>query len=287
MLVAAAAVPGGVAAFQIANNFIQLPVALSGGSLAVVQLPRLSRSLHEGLLSEFASTYVSAIRLVIFMVLPASLLLLTISHTLAQAVAFGRMASPAGISLIGSCVAGMALGALGEAIILLATSVSYVRRDTAAPLLGMAIRLLITLIGVVLAQTLNSAPGLMWGLGATVTATNLGTALYLHRSQIDGRVLDAVRGIRDASGNLFAAALAMVPAWLVAHAVVVTGPAQAIGVAFVATLLAIATYLALQFTRGSEEMALLLPLRPRRGLPRRCDRKVPRPAASIPTDVGR
>ena len=57
--------------------------------------------------------------------LPASLLLVTIPQTLAQAAAFGKMAGPAGVSLIGACIAGMGLGAVGEAIVMIGTSASY------------------------------------------------------------------------------------------------------------------------------------------------------------------
>jgi putative peptidoglycan lipid II flippase len=71
MLTIAGRVPGGVAAFQIATSLIYLPVALTAGSLAAVQLPQLSRCFHEGLLHEFATTYCSSVKLVLFALLPA------------------------------------------------------------------------------------------------------------------------------------------------------------------------------------------------------------------------
>jgi putative peptidoglycan lipid II flippase len=271
MLTVASSVPGGVAAFQIAERFAYLPIALAAGSVAAVQLPQLSRCFHEGLLQEFAATYRSAVRLVLFAMLPASLLLLTISDALAQAAAFGKMAAPAGVALVAACLAGRALGAVGEAIMLVETSASYARRDTASPLQAMALLTGISAIGMVLARSIADAPTLIWTLGATVTVASGVAALYLHWRQTRSLPPGTGRDLLNAAANLFTATAAMGPAWLVVHYASGTadGPWDRIQGAAAATLAAIATYLALQFARGSQDMALLLPfparLRQRRG----------------------
>jgi putative peptidoglycan lipid II flippase len=262
MLTVASSVPGGIAACQIAHAFVRLPIALTAGSLAAVQLPQLSRCFHGGLLQEFAATYRSAVRLVLFAMLPASLLLLTIPHALAQATAFGEMAVPAGVSLVAACLAGRGLGALGEAIMLVETSASYARRDTASPLQAMALLMGISAIGMVLARSIADAPTLIWTLGATVTVASGVAALYLHWRQTRSLPPGTGRDLPNAAVNLLAAAAAMGPAWLVVHygSGTADGPWDRIQVAAAATLAAIATYLVLQFARGSQDLALMLPL---------------------------
>ena len=72
---------------------------------------------------------------------------------------------------------------------------------------------------------------------------------------------------------MLAAAAGMVPAWLIVHytAGLAGLPACRIPIAIAAAAAAAVTYLLLQFARGSEEMALLmpLPLRLRQSLYRR------------------
>jgi putative peptidoglycan lipid II flippase len=262
MLTLAGSVPGGVAAFQIAASLIYLPVALTAGPLSAVQLPQLSRCFHEGLLHEFAATYRSSVRLVLFALLPAGLLMVTIPQVLAGAMAFGEMAAPAGVTLIAACVAGRGLGVLGEAIMVVGTSASYARRDVASPLQAMALLMGISLVGMMLAGGAGSPEALMWMLGATATAAASVAALYLHWRQLRRLPAGIGRDLRSIGMNLIAAAIASGAAWLIVHHVagVAVGPWARMQLAGGATLAAAATYLLLQLARGSEEMALLLPL---------------------------
>lgn len=272
MLILAASTPGGVAAFQIAASLTYLPVALTAGSLSAVQLPHLSRCFHEGALHDFAAAYGSSIRLVLFALLPAGLLVVTIAHTLARAVAFGEMAAPAGVTLIAACLAGRGLGMLGEAIMVIGTSASYARRDVASPLQAMALLMLTSVAGIVLAHGIDDPETLMLVLGATVTVSGSVAALYLHWRQLRKLRAGVRRDLRSAGANLVAAAFASGAAWLIVHnaAGAAGDPWAKIQLAAAATLAAMVTYLLLQLARGSEEMALLLPLpaRLRQGLRR-------------------
>jgi putative peptidoglycan lipid II flippase len=261
VLVAAGMVPGGVAAFQIANSFVQLPIALTAGALSVVQLPHLARMAQEGRLAEYAAIYRSALGLVVFAMLPASVLLLVMPEALAQAAAFGRMGAPEGIALLAACIAARGAGALAEAIVMLGTSASYARRDSGAPLRARAIMAAICALGMAAAPLIHDPVVLMWTLGAAWSVAHIAAAAYLARSQARRLPGGARLGLRGPGVTLLLAALAAVPAWLVLHhaEALVFLPFGRIQLAAAAGLAAVAAYLALQFARGAEEIALLLP----------------------------
>jgi putative peptidoglycan lipid II flippase len=261
MLVIASGVAGGVATFQIANSFIQLPIALTAGSLAAVHLPHLSRYVHEGRLGDFGMAYGSAMGLVVFAMLPASLLLVVIPDVLAQAVAFGKMAAPAGVALLAACIAARGLGAIGEAVVMLGTSASYARRDTASPLRAMLLLAAISVAGIALARAMSDPVTVIWVLGGTATVAHSAAALYLHLRQMRGMPPGTGFDRRNGAVNLLAAVVAMVPAWLVGHYVggAADGAFGRIQIAGAAALAAIATYMVLQFIRDSKDMMLLLP----------------------------
>jgi putative peptidoglycan lipid II flippase len=259
--VVAGFVPGGVAAFQIANSFVQLPIALTAGALAVVQLPHLSRTVHEGRMADFAAIHRSAMALVVFTMLPASLLLVVMPQALAQAVAFGRMGAPEGIALLAACIAARGIGALAEAIVMLGTSASYARRDSVSPLRAKAIMAAVCVLGMAAAPALHDPVVLMWVLGGAWSVAHILAALDLTRRQL--RVLpDGARlGLRPAAVTLLLSALSALLAWLVLQhaepwAVLPFGHIQLAAAAGAAALV---TYLILQFARGSTELALLLP----------------------------
>ncbi|MBV8524713.1 MAG: oligosaccharide flippase family protein [Acetobacteraceae bacterium] len=264
MLAAAGSVPGGVVAYQITNNLIQFPIALTAGSLAAVQLPQLSRLFDNGQLQEFAATYRSALRVVIFLLLPTSLLLVTIPHSLAEAVAFGAMAGPAGVSLIAACLGGRGLGAVGEAMIVLGTSASYARRDAVYPLVTMTAVAFICGIGIALAQLVEQPSALIWSLGATAAVSNSAAGLYLHCRQLRALPRENGHGLTHFCHEILASGFAMGPAWIVAHYgyAIVALPQQSIWIASAAIIASAGTYMAVQYARGCGEMAFILPASP-------------------------
>lgn len=289
LLVVAGFVPGGVAAFQIANSFVQLPIALTAGALSVVQLPHLSRTAHEGRMAEFAAIHRSAMALLVFAMLPASLLLVVMAQALAQAAAFGRMGTPEGIALLATCIAARGAGALAEAVVMLGTSASYARRDSVSPLRAKAIMAAVCLLGMVAAQALHDPVVLMWVLGGSLSLAHIAAALDLTRRQM--RVLpDGIRpGLRPTAVTLLLSALAALAAWLVLqHAEALAFlPFGRILLAMAAGAAAMATYLVLQFARGSDELAQLLPRlgHLRRSLGRARARTRHRPHAAIPGEA--
>jgi putative peptidoglycan lipid II flippase len=275
-LVIAGTIPGGVAAFQIASSFCSLPVALIAVPLASAQLPRLSGSDQRNDIGEFRLIYQSGLRLMIFAVVPAGLLLAGIPGTLAGAAALGAMSTTAGIAMIAACVGSLGVGVLGEAAFTLTTPSCYARHDTASPLRAMGLRLAIVAIGAAITRlVLTPGVGLLWGLGASLAAANLVAGAYLCCSVLRTLHSGITLGNSGFGSAFLAAMVSLVPArlladWLGGEAAVSYGRvAQAVAV--LAT--AMVSYLAIQCFRGSPEMRLLLPVGAGRwaGPPRQAD----------------
>jgi putative peptidoglycan lipid II flippase len=260
LLVVAGAVPGGTVAFQIGWYFFNLPIALCARPLAAAQLPRLSRSINQGVRTAFDATYRNSVGLALFVAIPASLLFLCLPATWARAVAFGEMDTIVGVSLVTAVIASLGAGVIGETIVIVATSASYARRDAVSPLLAIAIRAAVAFGGMAIAFTLMSGTGVLWTLGAAVSVANLIAAAYLHHrlSRQRGQGLWPGRG--QVLGNLVVAAIAILPGMLVAarlHAAI-GGPYGGMLTAIAVIALSASLYLSIQWLRGSEQLGSLL-----------------------------
>ena len=259
-LVSAGAIPGGLVAFQMASNLCQFPVALTALPLASAQLPRLSSNHHQNQLAEFRNTYWAGLRLVIFMALPASLILAVIPQTLARALAFGEMHTPAAIVLLAACIGGLGIGVVGESMFTLVTSSCYARNEKSTPLRAMLLRFVIIGTGVAIARVALAGPQLLWTLGAVVSAGNIVAGTYLHSKL--RRALPSINVPRAIGvGELMLAAVSVVPAVLLAH---LLGSDHAtifmtVLIALMALLGSVAAYLSLHFLLGSLELKLVFP----------------------------
>ncbi|MFL5880746.1 MAG: PASTA domain-containing protein, partial [Actinomycetota bacterium] len=181
MLVVASAVPGGVVAFQLAVNFYNLPVALGGRPVAQATLPGLARAHRAGDRAAFTGGLLDGAGLMLFVTVPAGVAYLVLAGPLARAVSFGEMSGRGGV-LLAAALAGLALGAVGEAASVLATHGCYARRDARTPLRVMAVRAAVTLAGMAAALALLDGPGLLLGTGLAVTAGDLLAAGLLTRA---------------------------------------------------------------------------------------------------------
>lgn len=262
VLVIAGTVPGGVAAFQIATSFCTLPVALIAVPLASAQLPRLSESVQRSDIGEFRVIYHAGLRLMLFAVVPAALLLATLSGTLAGAASFGAMSTADGTALIAACVGSLGIGAIGEAAFTLTTPSCYARHDTASPLRAMGLRLAIVAVGVTIVRlALHTGIEMLCGLGLSLAAANLVAGAFLCRSVLRSVQSRITLGSSGFGSALLVAVISIIPARLLAdrlggEAVVSYGR---VGQALAALGTAMTLYLAIQFLRGSHEMRLLLP----------------------------
>jgi len=257
VLVAAGRIPGGVIAMQIAMSFAFLPIALSAAPLASTQLPRLSRSVNEGNMTAFHATFRESVGLTRFFTLPAAFLLLAMPETLARAVAFGDMATTAGIAMIAVSIASLGPGVVGEGLVSISTSASYAQRNGMAPLRAMVVRTVIAVAAMVLALTVMDGVAVLWTLGLGMSAASLAAAFYLYRSVTRSAPAGGRR--RHLFGELVAAAVpvALGGALAMWWQTGVHGHYRDMGIALAAVAVSGVLYLLVQWLRGSHELRLL------------------------------
>lgn len=179
VLVVANRLPGGVVAFQLALAFFHLPTAVWARPVAVAMLPSLARSYQRKALDVFHGELVRGAALVALLIVPAAVFFAAFAGPIAKAMAFGEMASPAGVNLVAVSLASLAAGVLGEAAFVVATHASYARDDAGGPFRAMAIRTAITLVGIAIASASADGARLLIALGITISLSNLSSAAHL------------------------------------------------------------------------------------------------------------
>jgi putative peptidoglycan lipid II flippase len=182
MLVVANRVAGGVVAFQLALNFLALPVALGAWPVSVALLPQLARLYVADAAQRFRDELVAGMAITFFLIVPATVAYLVLPHELARAVAYGEMSTPAGIALIAASLAALAIGMLGEAGSVIGTHAAYARQDVDSPFRSMLLRTIVSAVGMVGAIAFAHGTGVVVVLGLAVSIGNSVGALHLART---------------------------------------------------------------------------------------------------------
>ena len=117
-LVLANEVRGGVVAYQIAFTFFLLPVALAAHPVFTALYPRLAGHAHAGRWGGFAADAAEGVRRVLFLVLPASALLVAVGEPALSLVRMGEL-DARGAEMVGRVLAAYALGLAGYGCFLL------------------------------------------------------------------------------------------------------------------------------------------------------------------------
>jgi putative peptidoglycan lipid II flippase len=133
-LVLANHVAGGVVAYQIAYTFFLLPYAILAQPVMTAVFPRLSSDAVADRWERFSTTVAEAVRLVGFLVLPASALMAALARPALQVMQLGAL-DAAGGQLIARVTAAYALGLIGWSALQLLTRASYAAHDTRTPTL--------------------------------------------------------------------------------------------------------------------------------------------------------
>ena len=133
-LVLANHVAGGVVAYQIAYTFFLLPYAVLAQPVMTALFPRLSSDAVADRWQRFSSTVASGVRLIAFLVLPATALMAALARPALQVMELGAL-DAAGAQLVARVVAAYSLGLVGWSCLQVLTRASYAADDTRTPTL--------------------------------------------------------------------------------------------------------------------------------------------------------
>jgi putative peptidoglycan lipid II flippase len=183
MLVVAGGVSGGAVAFQLAYNMFNLPVALFARPIAAAQLPLLARAFASGA-EGGGRLLLEALRLTMFLAIPAAFVLLVLPDMLATLITFGGMRSEAGIALVIAALAGLGLAIIGESVVVVGTSAAYARHDATTPFWAMVIQTVILCAGLVPVALFLTGPWLLAAIGLVFSVATFVAGVYLYRCQV-------------------------------------------------------------------------------------------------------
>jgi putative peptidoglycan lipid II flippase len=256
LLTVANTVRGGVVAFQLALNFLYLPVQVGAQPVTLTMLPMLSRLHQSGDTQRFRDEVTRGLTLVCFVTVPSAVAYFVLAGPLADALSIGAMAGSAGPALVAACVAGIALAVVGESAFLLFTYASYARGDARSPFVATAAGTGITLVCLPVALALDDSDALL-AIGLALSAGALFSAWFL-RARVDARLPPPLQpATRLLSRTLIASAAMAVPVYGVSAAITsaVGGAAGAAAAVLAAAGTGIAVFVAVQQRWHSPELA--------------------------------
>ena len=215
LLVLANRVPGGVVAFQLALSFYYLAIALGATPVALSLLPRLARMHQNGRSTVFRDTVVRGLGQAFFLTVPAAAGYLVLAGPLARALAFGRMDTAEGVTMVAASLAALTVAVLGQTAFLVATYASYAREDTRSPLRSMLLQAAACLVLLSLAPRVHGtavlvAIGLAFSASVALGAAHLLTRVLRGLGRGTVRLAPSLLRIVAGAGAMAA------PAWLAA-----------------------------------------------------------------------
>jgi putative peptidoglycan lipid II flippase len=252
---------GGVVALQIALNLYYLAIALGATPVALSLLPRLARQHLAGDVTAFRDTLVRGLALGFFITIPAAAGYLALAAPLARAIAFGRMGSAAGVTMVAVSLAALSLAVVSQTAFTILTYASYARKDTRAPLASMVLQAATCLAVAAIALTVSGAAvllvlGLALSASVTLAAVHLWARVWRH---LGGAGLQ--RLLPSLARFAGAAALMAVPAWLTAVAVPPLAGGGSLGTrvgVVAAAVVGFSVFIALQALWRTPELAWLV-----------------------------
>jgi putative peptidoglycan lipid II flippase len=126
---------GSVTALYYSNRVMQLPLALFGIALSQVALPTMSASVSRGATQEVKETLNFALRLTLFMILPATLGLVLLGHPIVQALfQYGKFSEEAGMVTTWA-LAAFSIGLFGYAAVKILAAAFYAYQSTSIPVI--------------------------------------------------------------------------------------------------------------------------------------------------------
>ena len=166
---------GAITVYNVAFTMLQIPVGVVGVPLSIVLLPAMSRALASGATARFSELTVRSLRLLAFLMLPATGLTIVVS-TQAVALLFlqGRFDAAAAIST-GELLVVFALGLAAHAMVAILAPAFYAGKDTRTPVVAAVIAVAVNVVVAVATVGPLGLRGLAWAitLGAWAEAAIL------------------------------------------------------------------------------------------------------------------
>ncbi len=256
---AASLVPGGYVAFQMALNFLNVPVALGAKPVAQAILPQLTRYEVEGDDMGWREEYQRGLGLAALIAIPAAVAIVAMARPLALGTAFGGLGTPTGRDLLTVSLIGTGLAVVGDALFQMGVPASYSRRDARNPLKAFAIRTITTTIAIGIMWALFDGVELLLGIALAVAVGDMAGGVFLDRSIARGEV----RGDYSISSSLtrsFGASLiGFIPPAVAAGILVqrYSDPPVSTAIAGVFGLIGLVIYFVVRNKLGSEEIQAL------------------------------
>ncbi|MBV8295677.1 MAG: oligosaccharide flippase family protein [Acidimicrobiia bacterium] len=250
-LVLANRVAGGVVAYQIAYTFFLLPYAVLAQPVMTAVFPRLSSDSLAGRWQRFSATLTDSVRLIAFLVLPASAVMAALAHPALQLMQLGAL-NAAGADLVARVTAAYALGLIGWSALQFLTRASYAADDMRTPTLVAAG---VTAIGSALMlwwfwRSVGDSRVVVLGL-AHSAAMVLGAGALL---VLLGRRIHRTFPVGSAlARSLACAAVAYAAARLAVHVLAAGSRVEAAATVVLGAVLALAAYAGLQWLARAPE----------------------------------
>jgi len=162
--------PGSLAIFNLAQNLMTLPVRLIGTTIGQATLPSLSRDFTKSDLAEFKTILINSLHQVMFLVFPASTLLLVLRVQVVR-LAFGAKTFPWQATLLtGRVLMFFFLAIVTQAATQILVRAFYATHDTKTPFLASSISIF-TNISLAIFLTFH----LGWGVIGLAAANSVGS----------------------------------------------------------------------------------------------------------------
>ncbi|MBC7239242.1 MAG: oligosaccharide flippase family protein, partial [Chloroflexi bacterium] len=132
-IIASLLTPGGISVINYAFRLYQLPLGLFAVSFSTVALPILSRDIFKDSLEDFKDTLVSAMRIALFIVIPASIFIFLYSPMLISIVFYRGAFSEWAFEKTYATLRFYSLGLAFSALVHISMRAFYAIKDTKTP----------------------------------------------------------------------------------------------------------------------------------------------------------
>lgn len=136
---------GSVSSLGYADRLIQFSVGLLVTALATAAFPTISRLAAEGEVKAFAATLLASLKVVIIGIIPASALLITLSHPIVNLVYAWSAFNQESVEMTAAALLFYAVGTVGQAAGILLVRGFYSLQDTRTPFKISVVQVLINL----------------------------------------------------------------------------------------------------------------------------------------------